>query len=161
MWLSLAFTLFVISDPQPQGSFRAHPPSSPQPVSFCELESVSIDPTQEIRVRAIYRAGFEWSELYSLKCASSPRVWVDFSDDWEAQTRRAVRRELQKNGGTFGVTLRGKLVRGSGYGHMGAYAMKFEVLSVESAKRLDKRSFHSGALTPEMRRRVEEFEANP
>ncbi len=166
MWVSFILAFCVVSNSFAAAEQRSNKESdllsSPQIISFCDLAKSSIDLQKEVRVRAIYRVGFEWSELYSLKCQSAPTVWVDFSDDWKSRTRRAVRKEIDKDdGGMFGVILRGKLSSGGGFGHMGAYQMKFEVISVESAKRLDKRSFHSGTLTPDMRHRVEEFEAKP
>ncbi len=130
-------------------------------VTFCELRNLRIGMEKQIRIRTVYRVGFEWSELYSLKCIGAPSVWVEFSEDWEAHTRRAVRKTIQKAEGTYGVIFDGKLVGSGGFGHMGVYPMKLEVTRVESAKRLSRQSYHAGALTLEMRRRVEAFEGGP
>lgn len=164
MWLRLLMPIFLFNNcfisVQQKDSAKSDLTSLPQIISFCELINSPRDSTKEFRVRAIYRVGFEWSELYSLKCQSDLRMWVEFSDDWKNQTKRSVQRELNKGEGTFGVILRGRLISGQS-GHMGAYPLKFEVISAEGAKRLDKRSYYSGALTPDMRRKVEDFEAKP
>jgi hypothetical protein len=131
----------------------------PETVAFCDLVNLRIGyPWKKVLVRAVYRVGFEWSELYSLRCPGAPMVWIDFSDDWKSQTQRSMRKEMNKGEGTYGVTFVGKLF-GGGFGHMGVYPIKLEVTSVEAAKRLGKQSYHPGALTPELRHRVEVFEA--
>src|SRR5262249_30685108 len=38
---------------------------------------------KEIRLRTVYRVGFEWSEFYSCQCVDARSTWVDFSDDVE------------------------------------------------------------------------------
>jgi hypothetical protein len=130
--------------------------SAISPLSVCD--TLHVDLTTEVRVRAIYRVGFEWVELYSLKCPNAPRVWVNFSDDWEAHTQKAARKQLDKGEGTYGVTFVG-IVGGSG-GHMGAYPLTLNVTSVEGAIRLGKESVSPHALSSSVRRRVESFEAS-
>lgn len=130
--------------------------STASTLSVCD--TLRVDPSTEVRVRAVYRVGFEWSELYSLKCPNAPRVWVNFSDNWQAHTKKAARKRLNKGEGTYGVTLVG-IVGGSG-GHMGAYPLTLKVTSVEDAIRLGKESVLPHALSPSVHRRVESFEAS-
>src|ERR1044072_8579535 len=156
--LLLAFWISSLILPLPPQSDGARPVrAEPEAISFCEFRNAQLEPGKEIRIRAIYRVGFEWAELYSLKCSDAPRVWVKFSPDWESQTRRALRKEIEKGEGTYGVIFVGKLMKDGHFGHMGAYPMKLEVTSVESVQRIDKRSFSAIAVTPEMRRRIEMF----
>jgi len=124
-------------------------------LSLCD--NLRADLTKEVRVRAIYRVGFEWSELYSLKCPNAPRVWVNFSDDWKGHTEKAARKQLGRGEGTYGLTFIG-IIGGSG-GHMGAFPMTLRVTSVETATRFGKESVLPHALSPKVRRRVESFEA--
>jgi hypothetical protein len=135
---------------------QVHPALETTP--FCELTNLQIGSAKEVRVRAVYRVGFEWSELYSLKCVDSPDIWVDFSEDWKQSTSRSVRKEIEKGEGTYFVVFVGRLEKGS-FGHMGAYPMRLEVTSIEIAKRIDKQSYHRRAVNSEMRKRIEAFEA--
>jgi hypothetical protein len=158
----LGFWIVSAILPLAQGSGDGRSVSvKPEDLSVCELRNTQLGLVKEVRIRVVYRVGFEWAELYSLKCPDAPRVWVDFSKDWESHARRAVRKEIEKGEGTYGVIFAGKLIKGSGFGHMGAYPMKLEVTSVESAQRIDKQSYSPNAVTPEMRRRIEVFEARP
>ena len=135
---------------------RAQSASATSPLSVCS--DLHVDLTKEVRVRGIYRVGFEWSEVYSIKCPNAPRVWINFSDGWETHTQKAVRKQLNKGEGTYGVTFVGFI--GGGGGHMGAYPLTLRVTSVEGATRLGKESVLPHALSPNVRRRVESFEAS-
>ncbi len=164
MRLLALFTLFLsVSYSSLAQSTEPATKGTPKPasVSFCELRNFPIGMGKQIRIRSVYRVGFEWSELYSLKCVDSPSVWVEFSNDWEAHTKRAFRKTIKKGEGTYGVVFEGTLTGSGGFGHMGVYPMKLEVTRVESARRLSRQSYHSGALTSEMRRSVEAFERVP
>ncbi len=133
-------------------------------VSLCDLIA---DPSrfagQHVRVRAVYRYGFEWSELYSLRCDSGARgrqVWVEFGDEYERTTKRSVRRQVGNHGAigrTVGVVAIGTVQQG-GYGHMGVYALKFEISRLESARILMQESPSPSALPAVARKRVEDFE---
>ncbi len=125
-------------------------------LSLCD--DLRPDLTKQVRIRGIYRVGFEWSELYSIKCPNAPRVWVNFSDDWMTHTRKAVANQLKKGEGTYGVTFVGTV--GGGGGHMGAYPLTFQVASVEGATRLGKESVLPHALSANVLRRVKSFEAS-
>jgi hypothetical protein len=64
-------------------------------VSYCDLMS---SPEQYrgkvVRVSAIYRYGFEWSELYCLECISAARTWVDVDESFVASTKANVRKKI-------------------------------------------------------------------
>jgi hypothetical protein len=60
---------------------------------------------------------------------------------------------------SVGVVLEGRLTGyGGGYGHLNGYRLAFTIDQVDSAKRLDNRGFHRRALSPEDRKRIEQYE---
>jgi len=118
---------------------------------------------KQIQVRVIYRVGFEWQEIYSLRCPDAS-TWLEFSDGFEeASSRKALK---QMNSGnhfsiTVGVVLEGRLTgSGGGFGHMNGYENRFTADRVRSAKRLDTRGCHPRALTAEDRKRIEKYESS-
>src|ERR1043165_7521879 len=135
---------------------RTQSDSTLQTLSVCD--DLRSDLTRQVRIRGIYRVGFEWAELYSIKCTSAPRIWVNFSDDWMAHTRKSVAKELNKGEGTYGVTFVGTF--GGRGGHMGAFPLTLRVTSVDEATRFGKESVLPHALSPKVRRRVETFEGS-
>ena len=97
-------------------------------VALCELISnAKLYDQKEVRVKAVYRVGYEWQELYCIGCYSDEnRIWLDFDDDFDSCTKKTVRRKLKSVEGTYAVTLIGKLIGSDGrYGHMGSYRFKF------------------------------------
>ena len=89
-----------------------------------------------VRVSAVYRYGFERSELYCLECTTEGKTWVDFGESFSTSTKNNVRKKLGDNGfkgRTVLVTMGGKFEAGGGYGHMGAYRFKLVVDRVERA----------------------------
>jgi hypothetical protein len=86
-------------------------------------------------VSAIYRYGFEWSELYCLECGNEAKTWVDFDESFASSTKSGVRKKIGDHGfkgRTVRVTMIGRFELG-GYGHMGAYQSRLLVSRLEKA----------------------------
>lgn len=143
--------------------------SQPLSVNFCDLvKSPKGFDGREVRVKAVYRYGEEWSELYSLRCVSE-KVWE--TGVWAAGTRASCQNpdvpaeELSRSGATPNGRAVGVVVVGTfhaserGYGHMKGFAYELEIKCVERAEVLLREvSWVPQALTPEQRRKVEAFE---
>ena len=114
------------------------------------------------KVRVIYRVGFEWQEIYSLRCPEAKSTWLEFSDSFEeGSSRKALKQMKPANHFSIsvGVVLEGRLTgSGGGYGHMNGYENRFTADRVQSAKRLDTNGYHRRALTAEDRKRIEKYE---
>ena len=91
-----------------------------------------------VRLNAVWTYGFEWTYLCTLDCKKLERAWVEIAD--EDLLCEGTGRELKKLGKKFDnrgrVTVRGKLVDGSRYGHMGAYGLKFVITCVEKYEKI-------------------------
>src|SRR5437763_2293008 len=64
------------------GNVTSTKEAQPVSVNFCDLiKSPKAFDGKEVRVKAVYRYGFEWSELYSLQCvleeAGEHYVWME------------------------------------------------------------------------------------
>jgi hypothetical protein len=109
----------------------------PVQVQFCDL----LTNPQEgrlVRTTAIYRYGFEWSELYCPGCEGV--VWLETSE--HLKLNHSLKRKLKSNnvGRTVKVTVVGRMAAGGRYGHMGVYRSKFIVDRYERADVLLKES---------------------
>jgi hypothetical protein len=169
-WLGLA--VLLVSG----GCATALPPKSPAMrdgiplVNYCDLVAspeVYID--KEVRLRAVFRYGFEWQQVYSTLCLDAPNTWVDFASDQGCPATIEHRGPVQDSrpdseisGATLGVVFRGRLTGwGSGFGHLGAFASEFQVTCMEETTLLDLESYYPTQLTPAMKRRIETFEGKP
>lgn len=132
-------------------------------VSYCEIAK---EPTkyvnQTVRIRVIYRVGFEWSEIYSLHCTDAPSTWLDFSPDFNRASQAPPPLAMTTEGNfsiTAGVVFVGRLTGAVGrYGHLNSYKLEFAADSVEEAIRLDNHGYVPGYLTEEDRKRIQQFE---
>jgi len=110
-----------------------------------------------IRVSAIYRYGFEWSELYCLECVSEAKTWVDLDESFVSSTKASVRKKIGPHGfkgRTVSVIMVGRFDVGGGYGHMGAYRFRLLVSRVEKADVLLNDSPSPNALPKEVLSRI-------
>jgi hypothetical protein len=127
--------LIALSDP-PKAISQSQ--VEPITVDFCDLtRHPSQFHGQLIRVRALYKVGFEESTIVSPSCVPTiPRVWVDFDDQWEMHTRWIVRHTINsmKFGTPKDVVLVGSFRSGGRFGHMDMYSCLLKVISVEAAQ---------------------------
>jgi hypothetical protein len=103
---------------------------------FCELLRSPEDFDQKkIRLRALYRYGFEWSEIYCLDCSEKGDVWLEIGADFERLTKRNLRKKVNwsEKGRTVDVIAIGTFYSHGGYGHLGGYRYKLVVDYFESA----------------------------
>ena len=96
---------------------------SQTPLNFCDLlRNPQQHSGQEVRIRATYRYGFEWSELYCLSCRDKGKAWLEFAGLDDASDQ-AVRR-LPKGSGIVNLTVQGTFVSGARFGHENRYLYK-------------------------------------
>jgi hypothetical protein len=142
-------------------------------VSYCDLMAApKVYFNKEVRLRAVYRWGFEWQQVYSTHCLEAPNTWVEFASDkgcpdtieheGPVKDDGSSNSTLEMSGQTLGVVFRGRLTGwGSGYGHLGSFATEFQVTCLEEMTLLDLQSYYPTALTPAMIKRIETFEGKP
>ena len=130
-------------------------------VNLCDLiQSPEKFEQKMVRVKAIYRYGFEWSEIYSLKCKTTKRVWVESKDVKCKDADRVDKMDFAGMGGrTFGVITVGQFTgEKRGYGHMNEFNYLLKVKCFEKAEYLDDKGSVPEALAPEQSQKISEFE---
>jgi len=94
-------------------------------VSFCDLvRNPEKFNTKEVTIRATYRYGFEWEELYCLDCVDKGKAWLEISADIDDASQKALER-APKGAGIVNLTVSGTFMSGSTYGHSNGYRYKF------------------------------------
>jgi hypothetical protein len=104
-------------------------------VSFCDMmESPSDFVEKNIKLHAIFRFGFEWSELTCLKCKG--KIWLEYGSLFDDLTKSNIRKKVKwsEKGRTLNITTVGKLYISGGYGHLGGYKYKFVAEYFEDAE---------------------------
>jgi hypothetical protein len=140
--------------------------SGTRAVEICELLRHPQKYTEvKLRIKAIYRYGFEWSELYTLKCPDVADKTVLFEASREKICAAPGPLDQMDSAGmggrTFGIIAVGRLVKLERRGSNNCCAdYKFVADCLESAESLDKTGQIPGALAPEDRERILRFEEN-
>ena len=92
-------------------------------MNFCDLlRNPERFNGKEVTVRATYRYGYEWSQLYCLKCANEGKVWLELPSalDYDNNSQKALRK-MPKGSGIVDVTVKGVFTSGATYGHGNMY----------------------------------------
>ena len=113
-------------------------------IDLCEILKNAHDyDGKEVSVRATYSYFFEISELYCLNCRDKGRVWLDFSDEMDSDSKNALR-SIPEGIGIVNMTLTGVFETGQAYGD-GGYRHRLVarkiwdvVVLVRGAKRSEK-----------------------
>ncbi|HKV60592.1 MAG TPA: hypothetical protein VJO16_01655 [Candidatus Acidoferrum sp.] len=94
-------------------------------VSFCDLvRNPERFNAKEVTIRATYRYGFEWEELYCLDCLDKGKAWLEIPADIDDASRKALKR-APKGAGIVDLTVIGTFMSGNTYGHSNGYQHKF------------------------------------
>ncbi len=101
-------------------------------MNFCDLlRNAERFNGKEVTVRATYRYGYEWSQLYCLKCADEGKVWLELPSalDYDNDSQKALRK-MPKGSGIVDVTVRGVFTSGATYGHGNMYRSQLRAMKI-------------------------------
>ncbi|MBZ5524413.1 MAG: hypothetical protein LAP21_19420 [Acidobacteriia bacterium] len=119
-------------------------------LTFCDLiRSPEKYNGKEVTVRATYRYGFEWSELYCLDCLDQGKAWLDMPTALEDTSAKSLKK-MPKGAGIVNLTVQGVFVSGGTFGHSNAYRYKIEPTKISDVAVLQK-----GMKSPEEEKNVE------
>jgi hypothetical protein len=100
--------------------------SSQTPVRFCDLlRNPDEYNGREVTVRATYRYGFEWQQLYCLECLDKGKAWLELPYDPDDDAALKSLKRAPKGAGIVNLTVQGVFVSGGHFGHMNGYKYKF------------------------------------
>lgn len=95
-------------------------------LTFCDLiRSPEKYNGKMVSIRATYRYGFEWSELYCLDCLDRGKAWMDLPVTLKDTSAKSLKK-MPKGAGIVNLTVQGVFVSGGSFGHSNAYRYKIE-----------------------------------
>jgi hypothetical protein len=143
----------VAAAPAIAGCLRQTPRAEPSysAISVCSLlGSADAHDGREVTTYGTYRYGFEWQDLYCLRCAAGGLVWVELEED--ARWPQGVR--FSKDEGTVNVVFGGRFETGRNFGHDNGYRSQLRVTRVLDARFVDSTGVGPWALPPKVRDKV-------
>lgn len=134
--LPLVFVMFFCNS---FGTAQEKPSQQLPTVTYDELlQGKDLYIGKIVRLNAVWTYGFEWTYLCSSECKSLEKAWVEMVDAEELC--KGSTKRLKKMGKKFDnrarVLVQGKLQEGGGYGHLGAYKLKFVIGCVEELEKI-------------------------
>lgn len=130
----------------------------PERVSYCHLINVPDHfDGRLVTLKASYRYGFEWQELFCVSCGGTERVWLNLGDEHSKTLSRELRRLPKHQGtinGTFTGVFRGKA---SAYGD-GGYKYQLDLTALTGVDVVSKSGAVPAALPARERKRLYECE---
>ena len=143
--LAMRLLLYIVVICVLRGGIRSQ--SSP---TFCDLiRSAEKYNGKEVTVRATYRYGFEWSELYCLDCLDHGKAWLEMPVTLK-DTSDSSLKKMPKDAGIVNLTVQGVFLSGGTFGHSNAYRFKIEPTKISNVVVLQK-----GMKSPEKEKIVE------
>ena len=74
-------------------------------VKFCDLlRNPEKYRDQQVKVRATFRFGFEWQQLYRLDCLDKGKAWLELPNDLDDESERAFKK-MPKGAGIVNLTV--------------------------------------------------------
>lgn len=144
------FMIFVVYGQQSAVVPQTFQQSEIPTVTYCDLVRDKDNyKDKTVRLRAVYRFGFEWSEVYCFECQEGGGTWLDFENELCDGSKK-----IKGDHKTVKVQVIGKFISGGGYGHMGAYRNKFVVGCVEKAKTISSNDSIPSALPANIREKT-------
>jgi hypothetical protein len=108
------------------------------PVSYCELVRHPKEyDGKNVAVRATYRYGFEWQEMFCMKCRDQGKTWLEFGTETASAVRRALGK-APRHQGTLNATFYGTFRGTKGPYGDGGYVFRFDVESVKAVEIVSK-----------------------
>ena len=110
---------------------------------FCNLpaRSSSYD-GKVVTVRATYRYGFEWQEIYCLSCGDFGKTWLEIDENVLSKPGRKILKRFPKDTGTVNAVFTGRFESSGGPFGDGGYRFRLVLFSVADAKVITKSGGH-------------------
>lgn len=114
----------------------------PMLVDYCELlRSPAEFDGKRVTVKATYRYGFEWQELFCFPCRDIGKTWLEIDDDLISAKSRRVLKKLPNDEGTVSAIFTGTFESSKGPFGDGGYRFRFTLDEIEQAQLVSRSGF--------------------
>ena len=123
-------------------------------VAFCDLVA---NPDKydgkEVTVRATYRYGFEWQEIFCMECRKIAKTWLEFDEGLKSEFK-ATLKKFPRDQGTVNGIFTGTFHSSKGPYGDGGYRFRFDVKAISRIEVVSKEGWDPAHLPAESRKRV-------
>ena len=149
----LPILIALILTPFSSYKVRAQQTSVNDSISFCDLlKNPEKYDGKEVTVRATYRYGFEWQELFCLNCRNIGKTWLEIGDITKKSEK--ILKKFPNDDGTITALFTGIFQSSKGSFGDGGYRFRFMLKEISKAKLLTKSGADPQQLPDNIRKRV-------
>lgn len=109
---------------------------------------------KEVAVRATYRYGFEWQEIFCLDCRDVGKTWLEIDNENITKKSKKILKELPKNDGTVNAVFTGIFQSSKGPFGDGGYRFRFVLKEINQATIVTKSGADPEQLPDALRNKV-------
>ncbi len=122
-------------------------------VEYCDLiKNPEIFDGKEVTVRATYRYGFEWSEIFCIECRDFGKTWLEIG--YITKKSERVLKKLPKDDGTVNAVFTGTFESSKGPFGDGGYRFRFLLKSISDVDLVTKSGADPEQLPDKERKKV-------
>lgn len=126
-----------------------------KPIDYCDLLRSPTDfDGKKVTVKATYRYGFEWQELFCFPCRDIGKTWLEIEDDLISSRSRKALKKLPKDGGTVTAIFTGRFESSKGPFGDGSYRFRFVLNEVEQTELVSKSGFDPAQFPKNVQKKI-------
>jgi hypothetical protein len=127
--------------------------NNPMTVEYCALvKNPEKYDGKEVTVRATYRYGFEWSEIFCLDCRDTGKTWLEIGDITKKSEK--ILKKFPKDDGTINALFTGTFESSKGPFGDGGYRFRLMLKEISQAKLVTKSGADPKQLPDDTRKKV-------
>lgn len=124
-------------------------------ISYCDLlENPQDYDGKEVTIRATYRYGFEWQEIFCLSCRNEVRTWLEIDSSILKPKSIKALKKLPKDWGTVTATFTGKFESSDGPFGDGTYRYRFALKEISQITLVAKNSRDPKKFPPKILKKI-------
>lgn len=122
-------------------------------VQYCDLIKNPEDyDGKVVTLRATYRYGFEWQEIYCLKCRNLGKTWLEI---WDITKKsKKILKKFPNDDGTVNAIFTGIFQSSKGPFGNGGYRFRFKLKEISQAELITKSGADPRQLPEEIRKKI-------
>lgn len=129
--------------------------NNPMTVEYCALiKNPEKYDGKEVTIRATYRYGFEWQEMFCLDCRDTGKTWLEIDDDNITKKSKKMLRKFPKDDGTINALFTGTFESSKGSFGDGSYRFRFVLKEISQAELVTKSGADPQQLPDDIRKKV-------
>jgi len=111
-------------------------------VDYCELlQNPAEFDGKRVTIKATFRYGFEWQEIFCLSCRDLAKTWLEIDDDTISASARKALKKFPKNEGTVTADFSGTFESSKGPYGDGSYRFRFILEDIRQPEVVSKSGF--------------------